>query len=480
MKKPAILLAEHDETLRKRWQVLLSDWGAEVIVLSDIGADCRAWQERQDLDLLILNPSFKVPDGGLEVLHGLNRFDPHPPVILLMANSSEELAIAALRAGVSDYLKAPFSDQELLSSVQRCLARERRPQTVVQKKVRRESQALRASRTDLAIGGEIIGESLLMQKIKAYLLKVAATESNTLITGETGTGKELVASLIHANSRRRQKPFVCINCAAIPDSLLESELFGYERGAFTGAHALKEGKLKLADGGTVFFDEIGDMSLYAQAKVLRAIESRAVERLGGTRSLPLDVRVIAATHRNLEELITEGKFRADLYFRLNVARIQLPPLRERKEDLSALCACLISDMNRRFGLAVAGVAEDALAALLRYDWPGNVRELRNAIEAAFVNRPTRAISLADLPAHLRHRSGIATELPQDERDQLLGALFATNWNKSQAAQKLRWSRMTLYRKMTKYHIINGGHTVPVRKRGPEDPHVTVPPDEPVL
>lgn len=479
MKKPAILLAEHDKTLRKRWQMLLSDWGAEVIVLSDIGECCRAWHERQDLDLLMLNPSFKVADGGLAVLRGLNQFGPHPPVILLMMNSSEELAIAALRAGVSDYLKAPFSDQELLSSVQRCLARERHSRMVAQKKVR-ESQASCASKTDLAIGGEIIGESSLMREIKTYLLKVSTTESNTLITGETGTGKELVASLIHANSRRRQKPFVCINCAAIPDSLLESELFGYERGAFTGAHALKEGKLRLADGGTVFFDEIGDMSLYAQAKVLRAIESRAVERLGGTRSLPLDVRVIAATHRNLEELITEGKFRADLYFRLNVAKIQLPPLRERKEDLPALCACLISDMNRRFGLAVAGVTEDALAALLRYDWPGNVRELRNVIEAAFVNRPTRAISLADLPAHLHHRPGITAELPQHERDQLLGALFAANWNKSQAAQKLHWSRMTLYRKMTKYHIVSGGHTVPVRKRTPDALGITVSPDEPAL
>lgn len=459
--------------------MLLSGWGAEVIALSDSHAGCRTWQERQDLDLFILNPSLEAAENGLEMLRRLNRHGHCSPVILLVTNSSEELAIAALRAGVSDYLKAPFSDQDLLSSVQRCLANNRRFQGVAQSRGG-EAQSSSGPGTDLAVEHGIVGESPLMREIKTYLLKVAATESNTLITGETGTGKELVASLIHSNSRRRRKPFVCINCAAIPDSLLESELFGYERGAFTGAHTLKEGKLKLADGGTVFFDEIGDMSLYAQAKVLRAIESKAVERLGGTRSLSLDVRVIAATHRNLEELITEGKFRADLYFRLNVARIQLPPLRDRKEDLPALCVHFITDMNRRFGLAVAGVAEEALAALLRYDWPGNVRELRNVIEAAFVNRPTGAISLADLPAHFRRRPGIITDLPQDERDQLLGALFATNWNKSQAAQKLNWSRMTLYRKMTKYHIVSGGHTVPVRKRLPEDPRVTVSPDEPVL
>jgi len=458
--------------------MLLSSWGAEVVASSNIRECCQTWHERQDLDLLILNPSLEVNDSGLEVIRRLDRRGHQPPVILLALNSSEELAIAALRVGVSDYLKAPFSDQELLDSVQHCLSSYRRSQAAFQKKVR-EAHASFAPRADPTAEHGIIGESRPMQEIKAYLLKVATTESNTLITGETGTGKELVASLIHSNSGRRQKPFVCINCAAIPDSLLESELFGYERGAFTGAHMLKEGKLKLADGGTVFFDEIGDMSLYAQAKVLRAIESKAVERLGGTRSLPLDVRVIAATHRNLEELITEGKFRADLYFRLNVARVQLPPLRERKEDLLALCACLISDMNRRFGLAVEGVTEEALAVLLHHDWPGNVRELRNVIEAAFVNRPVSKIALADLPLHFRHRSGISTELP-DERDQLLGALFATNWNKSQAAQKLNWSRMTLYRKMTKYHVVSGGRAALVRKRPPDDLRVTVPADEPAL
>jgi len=298
----------------------------------------------------------------------------------------------------------------------------------------------------------MIGTSPAMQEIKTYLGKVAAADCNTLITGETGTGKELAAAFIHQNSRRRQQPFVCINCAAIPDSLLESELFGYERGAFTGAHALKEGKLKLADGGTIFFDEIGDMSPYAQAKILRAIEGKAVDRLGGKKSIPLDIRVIAATNRNLEQLMAEEKFRSDLYFRLNVASVHLPPLRERKEDLLALCNFYIDEMNRQFGQDIKGLTEEALTSFLHYGWPGNVRELRNLIEAAFVNHPSRKIALADLPPQFRKRLHEAAELPQDERDQLLDALFSTNWNKSLAAQKLQWSRMTLYRKMTKYHL----------------------------
>src|SRR5262249_21354248 len=202
----------------------------------------------------------------------------------------------------------------------------------------------------------------------------------------------------------------------------------------------------------------GDMSSYAQAKILRAIESKSVERLGGTRSIPLDIRVIAATNRNLEQLVAEEKFRADLYYRLNVASIHLPPLRERKEDLPALCQYYIGEMNRQFGQRVEGVAAETLASLLRYAWPGNVRELKNLLEAAFINQPSQRISLADLPQQFRARLSAATGLPQDERDQLLDALFSTNWNKSQAAQKLHWSRMTLYRKIMKYHVMSGGKT----------------------
>jgi transcriptional regulator with PAS, ATPase and Fis domain len=294
-----------------------------------------------------------------------------------------------------------------------------------------------------------------MREINAYIGQVASTDSTVLITGETGTGKELVAELIHRRSPRAGKPFVSINCAAIPEGLLESELFGYERGAFTGAHAQKEGALKLANQGTAFFDEIGDMNPEGQAKILRAIESREIRRLGGKGNIPLNLRVIAATNQDLEQRVAEGKFRKDLYFRLNVARIFLPPLRDRKEDIPALLGHYIEELNRRLGREVEGLTEDAMDPLIHYEWPGNVRELKNLLEAIYVTLHSRRIAFTDLPDQFRRL--VKTErLPEDERGRLLAALLATKWNKSQAAQKLHWSRMTLYRKMTKYHIVKGG------------------------
>ncbi|MBW2121697.1 MAG: sigma-54-dependent Fis family transcriptional regulator, partial [Deltaproteobacteria bacterium] len=288
---------------------------------------------------------------------------------------------------------------------------------------------------------------------KAYLLKVAATDSTVLITGETGTGKELAAEMIHKKSPRHKKPFVCINCAALPDTLLESELFGFERGAFTGALASKQGKFELARGGTVLLDEIGDMSHYAQAKLLRAIEKKEVSHLGGKQDIPVDVRVIAATNQDPEQMVAQGKFRKDLYYRLNVARIHLPPLHDQKEDILCLLNHYMAEMNRRFRRRVEGFTEEALASLLHYDWPGNVRELKNLLEATFINLPSRRITFLDLPEPFRRRLKEVRNIPQAERNRLLSALFATNWNKSKAAQKLSWSRMTLYRKMAKYHIV---------------------------
>jgi DNA-binding NtrC family response regulator len=308
----------------------------------------------------------------------------------------------------------------------------------------------------LVLGQRLIGDSAPMRDIKTYVGKVAVTDSHVLITGETGTGKELVAELIHHNSRRVGRPFVWINCAAIPDSLLESELFGYERGAFTGAHARKEGQLKLADGGTLFLDEIGDMSPYAQAKILRALENKAVYRLGGKHSVPLEVRVIAATNQDLERLIAEEKFRKDLFFRLNVARIDLPPLRERTEDIMPLCSYYLGELNQRFSRQVQGCTEEVMAAMLRYDWPGNVRELKNLLEATFVNAPYRWITLRDLPEAFQRQRPVAEPIAPSERERLLSALRSTNWNVSKTAQRLHWSRMTIYRKMTKYHLIRGG------------------------
>jgi transcriptional regulator with PAS, ATPase and Fis domain len=289
-----------------------------------------------------------------------------------------------------------------------------------------------------------------MRRIKAYIEKLAAVDSNVLIMGDTGTGKELVSELIHGHSSRRKQPLVCLNCAALPDSLLESEMFGYERGAFTGAHATNAGKLQQADGGTVFFDEIGDMSPSAQAKILKAIEDKNVHRLGSQASIPLDIRIIAATNQTLEEAIAEGRFRKDLYFRLNVHRIHLPPLRERKEDIPLLLEHYLRESNRRSARQVEGFNAEALTKLMTYDWPGNVRELKNLLEVVFLIPPPRYIDLEHLPEPFRSRRP-GVESPK-ERDCLLSVLLATNWNKGQAAQKLRWSRMTLYRKLAKYKL----------------------------
>jgi DNA-binding NtrC family response regulator len=307
----------------------------------------------------------------------------------------------------------------------------------------------------------LLGTSAAIREIDAYIDRVAAARSTVLITGETGTGKELTASLIHRRSVRHRQPFVCVNCAAIPDTLLESELFGFERGAFTGAHAARSGKLQQADGGTIFFDEIGDMSPTAQPKILRALETREIQRVGGRGSVPVDLRVIAATNQELDRKVREGQFREDLFYRLNVARIHLPPLRDRKEDLPSLLDAARRVFNERFGRRVAGFTPEAVAYLFRYAWPGNVRELRNLVEAIYIDQPGELIAAEDLPESFRRHVDETERLPEDERTRVLSALSATNWNKSQAAHRLHWSRMTLYRKIEKYRL---GEARPVPQR----------------
>jgi DNA-binding NtrC family response regulator len=405
------------------------------------GALRRDAEPRADLVVTAATPEGEA--AALERVERVRRLEPTLPIIFVAARSSEELVVAALRAGVTDYLRWPFAPPALAASLERCLG----PAPVAPGAV-----DAAGARDDDPDATRLIGASRRMREIRAYLAQVATTDANVLITGETGTGKELAAELIHARSARASRPFVSINCAALPEGLLESELFGYERGAFTGAHARRQGKLELAGGGTVFFDEIGDMSPHAQAKILRAIESRAVHRLGGNGGTALDIRVIAATNRDLERAVSEGNFRQDLYFRLNVARVHLPPLRERPGDLPALIRHYVAEFNRRLGVTATGFTDEALEQLLTYEWPGNVRELRNVIEATFVTRPQGHISLDHLPEPFRRRLSPGRR-PHEERDELLSALIASRWNKSKAAERLNWSRMTLYRKLAKYRIV---------------------------
>jgi len=385
------------------------------------------------LDLAIMEWSGEGQDAGVELARELRRANGSVRLVVLALKSSEALAIEAVRLRAEDYLKAPFGLEELAAVVARC----------------RQGGTAPSGR---ALEDAIVGESAAMRGVRDYIARIARTDSSVLITGETGTGKEKVAESIHEASRRRNKPFVCVNCAAIPDTLLESELFGHERGAFTGASAARDGKLKQANGGTLFFDEIGDMSLAAQAKILRAIEAREICPLGSSRGIHLDVRVIAATNRDLDSLMREERFRADLYFRLNVGHIHLPPLRERIADIPLLVQHFLPQFNRTFGRRIEGIRETALRDLMSYSWPGNVRELRNVMEIMFVHLPPRPVTLADLHEEIASKLRGAGGMGGDERERMVSALLATHWNISEAARKLHWSRMTLYRKLAKYDV----------------------------
>jgi DNA-binding NtrC family response regulator len=361
------------------------------------------------------------------------------PLLLVTGSCPGELAIAAMRAGFNDVLLDCCSERDAAEALARLV------------------QEVAPCPTEPLISGDtLVGGSRAVEQLRHSIQRVAATDSNVLITGETGTGKELTAELIHRNSRRREKPFVSINCAAIPDGLLESELFGYERGAFTGAHAAREGKLQYAQGGTLFLDEVGDMNLYAQAKILRAIESRKVQRLGGHREIAINIRIIAATNHNLEQLTSQQKFRQDLYFRLNVARIPLPPLRDHKEDLPALVEHLLEELTPRLDRGVEGADPSFLEPLLGYDWPGNVRELRNVIEATLVFCTAERLTARDLPPYFRALFAGAARTRDSERETIVAALQATSWNRSETARRLGCSRMTLYRKMVKYDLLSSG------------------------
>lgn len=377
------------------------------------------------------------PSSAIHNIRRLHEMRPGIPVLLLAWVSSENLAIAALKEGVADYFPPPV-DLSRVAEVARRIAF-----NPVEERTASTSVADRACRP-------IIGESVVMKSLRSWLLRVAQRDCNTLILGETGTGKDLIAEAVHANSPRRRKPFVSVNCAAIPDTLLESELFGYERGAFTGANCTTSGKIQQAHEGTIFFDEIGELSPSAQAKVLRVMESKQIQRLGGKASIPVNVRIVAATNQDLPRLVSEQRFRKDLYFRLNVAKIQLPSLRERREDIRPLLEHFLRVYNRQSGAAVEGFTEEALEWLTTYDWPGNVRELKNSVESVFIDPPHPRIDMCHLCMCV-HGLQRSADLP-GERDQLLDALASTQWNKSRAAEKLHWSRMKIYRKMTKYRI----------------------------
>ncbi len=391
----------------------------------------------------------KMPGmSGLELLGKLKELNPFIQVMVLTAFGSVETAVAAMRAGAYDYLTKPVEDlEELLVKLEKAAAQN---QLIVEHAVMSERIA------EAFPDSELIGDSAAIRKVKELITLVAPRDATVLITGASGTGKELVAREIHALSGRAEKRLVAINCAAFPETLLEAELFGYEKGAFTGADKPKQGRMELADGGTLFLDEIGEMPLSMQVKLLRVLEDRKIQRLGAVKEISLDFRLIAATNRDLEGMVKEGKFREDLFYRLNVIRVTIPPLRERGGDILILAKTFLQRSSRRLGKEVTTFSPEAATMLSRYAWPGNVRELENIIERAVVVASGKTISAADLTgltaSQPETNSGPPRTLQEVERDHILRTLETTAWNIVQAAELLGVHRNTLHNKIKEYKL----------------------------
>jgi two-component system response regulator AtoC len=456
-----ILLVDDEKELCFFLEQALSEQGYATLTAYN-GREALAQTASTPLSLVLLD--LKLPDmDGLEVLKEMKKREPDLPIIVLTAHGGVESAVQAMKLGAEDYLAKTFVLDELLLSISRAL------ETNV---LRREVEHLRRQERQHYRLGTLVGRGQAMQEIFKVIDKVAAVgASSVLIQGESGTGKELVAHAIHDNSDRAGRPFVALNCAAIPETLLESELFGHERGAFTDAKTRRQGCLELAHTGTLFLDEIGDMSPAMQIKLLRVLETKQVRRLGGTKDIQVDARIIAATNQDLNLAMREGSFRSDLYYRLNVVMITVPPLRERREDIPLLIDLFIREGNETIKRKVKGVTKEVLELLTAYSWPGNVRELRNVIERAMILGSGPTIRPEHLPAELQPQSQARPvqyrsllEFPLDglSMDELVDgwsrwlieqALARGHGNQSEAARLLGVDRETLRYRMKKYNLL---------------------------
>src|SRR5688572_21763470 len=386
------MIVDDEEAARYGMRRALTTFGYNISEAGSAEA-ARALLKQHEPDLLLLDVNLPGMS-GLDFLRELKTANGNAPlVIIITAHGSERMAVEAVKAGAYDYLSKPFELDDLRLVVKNAA------ETV---QLRRENYSLRRRiEVERSQRGALIGASEAMQRVRSMIDKVAETDATVLVRGESGTGKELVARELHErNSVRRNSSFVAVNCAALPSELIESELFGHEKGAFTGAAAKREGKFEQADGGTLFLDEIGDMSSNVQAKLLRALEERRIERLGGNESIPVDVRIVSATHRPLEQEITAGHFRADLFYRLRVVTIEIAPLRERREDIPLLAETFLRNAAERYELPVRPIAQAALRRLLEYNWPGNIRELKNTIDRAVILAEGDELSARDLPEEI--------------------------------------------------------------------------------
>ncbi|HEX7879664.1 MAG TPA: sigma-54 dependent transcriptional regulator [Candidatus Eisenbacteria bacterium] len=454
---PTVLIVDDEARVRKSLAAFLADEGYGVLEAGDL-AEARAELEKAGDDLSLVLLDVWMPGGdGLDFLENGRDLLAGRPVVVMSGHGNIDMAVRAIRLGAWDFLEKPVTPERLTVTLGRALEMAR---------LRRERDDLRS---DVAGGSPLLGSSAVMERLRKQIARVGPSSGKVLILGENGTGKELVARAIHEASPRSERAFVRVNSAAIPRDLIESELFGHEKGAFTGATAARKGKMELADGGTLFLDEIGDMSLEAQAKLLRALENGEIERLGGSRTIVVDVRLIAATNKNLKFEIQSGRFREDLYYRLNVVPIQVPPLREHMDDIPVLVAGFIARGLTGAGRPNFSLSSDAMSRLCDYPWPGNVRELRNAMERLSIlaeNDVVDAATLVRLLPELTDNGEVSIHTGSDEtnlrgaveqaeRRAIKEAIEAAGGNMSEAARRLGIDRANLYRKMKRYQMDKG-------------------------
>ena len=447
MRKERILIAEDDRTARQSLAGLLQGEGFDVLC-AETGTQAQSLLMNEEPDVALLDIRMPGLD-GLTILRRAREGGLTTPLIVMTAHGDSNTAIEAMKSGAFDYVLKPLDFHQLLPQIERAIEHRR---------LASELKSLRSQTSAGGVAGTMVGHSPAMQQVYKLIGQVAESDATVLIRGESGTGKELVVNAIHFNSRRAKGPLVKVNCASIPDTLLESELFGHEKGAFTNAAFRRIGRFEEASGGTLFLDEIGELAPALQAKLLRAIQERTIERLGSNAAIPVDIRLIAATSRNLEQAIEEGEFREDLYYRLNVVTIQLPPLRERRQDIPALVEHFFNRGGRR-----ASITPQALALLDEYHWPGNVRELENAIERAVVLAREGVVTKAEIQLHpTSQRIGAhwTDQVPLEvgwqanvsdlEKSLVQRALRQAQGNKSKAAELLGIHRRLLYEKMREF------------------------------
>jgi len=450
--KPAILIVDDDEVMRQTLSDVFTKMDYEIVTTGS-GKEAIALIQRRLVDLVLLD--IRLPDmDGIAVLQKIKESDTDLMVIMMTAYSDVQTAVLAMKAGAYDYINKPFELDELRLLIQKAIETQ---------SLRNEVRRLRGQHENNDDMIHISGNSPQIQNIRELIQMIAQTpRTSVLIQGESGTGKELAANAVHYSSKRAHRPLIKINCSAIPENLLETELFGYERGAFTDAKSTKKGLFELANGGTVFLDEIGDMNHYLQSKFLRVLETQSFMRVGGIREIHVDLRFVAASNKNLAEMVNGGEFRKDLYYRLKVMVLEIPPLRDRREDILLLANLFIEANNQELGRSIRGMHPEAKELLLNYSWPGNIRELKNVVERAMILCATETISAEHLPIELREHQGSSFRsssldpsefsLESMERKHIFEILSMVNGNKSKAARSLGISRSTLREKMKKYLI----------------------------